>query len=99
MLEARTGEEALEMARVHRPDLILMDLQMPGLDGLEVTRRLKADPLTASLQVVALSASAGPGDREQAIAAGCSGYIAKPIRLSRFPSQIESYLAPGEVVA
>ena len=72
---------------------------MPGLDGLEVTRRLKADAMTASLSVVALSASEGPEDREQAMAAGCCGYISKPIRLARFPAQIEAFFTPREVVA
>jgi signal transduction histidine kinase/CheY-like chemotaxis protein len=99
VLEAATSEEALELARSHRPDLILMDLQMPGLDGLEVTRRLKTDAATAALQVVAMSASARPEDRDEAIAAGCCGYISKPIRLSRFPAQVDSYFSDTEVVA
>jgi CheY-like chemotaxis protein len=99
VLEAETGEEALELAKSHRPDLILMDLQMPGLDGLEVTRRLKADAATASLPIVAMSASARPEDRDEALAAGCCGHIAKPIRLSRFPAQVDSYFVDTEVVA
>ncbi len=99
VLEATTGKEALDMAKSERPDLILMDLHMPDLDGLEVTRRLKADALTAPLPVVALSAAGRPEDREQAMAAGCCGYISKPIRLARFPAQVDSFFTPTEVVA
>ena len=92
VLEADTGEEGIEIARRERPQLILMDLQLPGLDGMEATRRLKADPRTSTIPVVALSAHAQGVDEERARAAGCAGYIAKPIRLSRFPQQVRSYL-------
>jgi signal transduction histidine kinase len=92
VLEADTGEEGIEIARRERPQLILMDLQLPGLDGMEATRRLKADPRTSAIPVVALSAHAHGVDEERARAAGCAGYIAKPIRLSRFPQQVRTFL-------
>ena len=99
VLEAETGEEGIEIAGRERPHLILMDLQLPGLDGLEATRRLKADPATRAIPIVALSAHAKDVDEARARDAGCAGYIAKPIRLSRFPQQVRSYLAPMEGAA
>ena len=99
VLEADTGEEGIEIARREIPHLILMDLQLPGLDGMEATRRLKADPVTRAIPVVALSAHAQDVDEARAREAGCAGYIAKPIRLSRFPQQVRSYLAPWEGAA
>ena len=92
VFEAESGEEALRMLRGRPTDIVLMDLQLPGMDGLEVTRRLKQDPLTADLPVVALTAHAHAEDETRARAAGCVGYITKPIRLSQFPAQVESYL-------
>ena len=99
VLEADSGEEALEIARNERPHLILMDLQLPGLDGIEATRRLKADPQTQAIPVVALSAHAHQFDEARARAAGCAGYIQKPIRLSRFPQQVGAYLDSKEGAA
>ena len=90
--EAPTGEDALNQLRRRRPDLILMDLQLPGMDGLEVTRRLKADPKTADLPVVALTAHVREADEQEAWEAGCVGYITKPIRLATFPGQVETFL-------
>jgi len=92
--EATTGEEALELARAHLPELILMDLQLPGVDGYAVTRWLKEDATTAAIPVVALTAYAMQGDREKALAAGCVGYIAKPIDTKGFPAAVQHYLAP-----
>jgi two-component system cell cycle response regulator DivK len=77
--EARSAEEALERLRVATPDLILMDVQLPGLDGLALTRQLKGAPGTVEVVVVALTAHAMREDRARAIEAGCDGYIAKPI--------------------
>ena len=99
VLEADTGEEGIEIARSERPHLILMDLELPGLNGIEATRRLKADPQTREIPVVALSSFAQENDEVRAREAGCAGYIAKPIRLSRFPQQVGSYLAPKEGAA
>ena len=89
---ASNGQEGLEKARHLRPDLILMDMQLPGVDGLAVTRQLKADPTTANIKVVALTANALKGSEEQALAAGCSGYIAKPIELKKFMLQVTNFL-------
>lgn len=93
--EATTGEAALALARTHVPALILMDLQLPGVDGYAVTQRLKEDTSTAAIPVVALTAYAMPGDREKALAAGCAGYIAKPIDTKAFPAAVQGYLAPA----
>ena len=89
---ASNGTEGLEKARHLQPDLILMDMQLPGVDGLEVTRQLKADPATAGIKVVALTANALKGSEEQALAAGCSGYISKPIELKKFMLQVTNFL-------
>jgi CheY-like chemotaxis protein len=91
--EATTGEEALALARLHLPALILMDLQLPGVDGYAVTRRLKEDAATAAIPVVAMTAYAMPGDRDKALAAGCNGYITKPIDTQGFPAAVQRYLA------
>ena len=80
-----------------RPRLILMDLQMPGVDGFELTRRLKADPATRDIVIVAVTAYAMKGDEERARAAGCDGYLSKPIDTRALPAQVEGWLAtsPG----
>lgn len=74
------------------PNLILMDVQLPGIDGLTFTRQLKADPFTAHIPVVALTALAMAGDRERALAAGCIGYISKPINTRTFADEVRGYL-------
>jgi two-component system cell cycle response regulator DivK len=93
-LEAADGEEGIARAKAERPDLILMDLQLPGMDGLTATRVLRQDPITAAIPVVALTAHAMKGDRERALEAGCSGYIPKPIDTRRFLAQVQTFL-PG----
>ena len=90
--EAGTAAAALEAAAADRPDLILMDIQLSGMDGLEATRRLKADPATRDIPVVAVTAYAMPGDREKALAAGCAGYITKPIDTATFVEQVAAHL-------
>jgi CheY-like chemotaxis protein len=90
---AADAEEALAMLDSVRPRLILMDLQLPGLDGLELTRRLKADPATRDIVVVALTAYAMQGDEQKALEAGCDGYIAKPIDTRLLAATVERYLA------
>jgi two-component system cell cycle response regulator len=89
---APDAEHALELLQTFRPRLILMDIQLPGMDGLELTRRLKADPVHGGVPVVALTAYAMKGDAERALAAGCSGYIPKPIDTRQFASEVARYL-------
>lgn len=90
---AADSTQALDQLRVRTPDIILMDLQLPGLDGLSLTRRLKADPATSSITIVALTAHAMTGDREQTLAAGCSGYISKPIDTRTFARQVRGFMS------
>jgi two-component system, cell cycle response regulator DivK len=78
-LEATTGIEAVDMASEHVPDLVLMDIQMPDLDGVQALRRLRADPRTAAIPVLALTAQAMQGDRERFLAEGFDGYLSKPV--------------------
>ena len=86
------GTVALEAARARRPDLILMDLRMPVLDGYETTRRLKADPALRDIPVAALSAQAMPQEKAHAFQVGCIAHIEKPIDVQRFPEQVRSLL-------
>jgi CheY-like chemotaxis protein len=92
---AGNAEEALQKLATGSPDLILMDVQMPGMDGLTLTRRLKDDKLTADIPVVALTALAMMGDRERTLEAGCSGYISKPINTRTFAAEVSKYLPSG----
>jgi CheY-like chemotaxis protein len=97
VFQAQGGVEALETAVREQPDLILMDLQLPEMDGLEATRMLKKDPSTRSVKVVALTAHAMLGDEEKAREAGCTGYIAKPINTRTFADVIGRFLTePGK---
>ena len=90
-LEATSGEEALPMAREHQPDLVLMDIALPGIDGVEAARRLRAAPETAAIPIVALTASVMDTDRARFVDAGFAGLIAKPINVLRFPEQVLAY--------
>lgn len=85
---AEDGEAGVRLAREIKPDLVLMDIQMPGIDGLEATRRLRADPATAHLRIVALTALAMKGDEQKIREAGCDGYIAKPYHYREFLDQV-----------
>lgn len=85
--------QALDRIPGFAPDLILMDVQLPGMDGLELTRRLKADPATRAIVIVAFTAYAMKGDAERMRAAGCDGYVSKPIDVSRFAAQLRQTLA------
>ena len=91
---AASAEEALTLLESFTPRLILMDLQLPGIDGLELTRRLKADPARRGIIVLALTAYAMKGDDEKAFAAGCDGYITKPIDPDAFSAIVKRYLSP-----
>lgn len=93
-LASTTAEARMTLTSRH-PDLILMDIQLPGEDGLAFARQLKSDPATAPIPIVALTAHAMAGDREGALAAGCDGYIAKPIDTRKLGEQVRRYLPPG----
>ena len=92
MLEALDAETGIQLVRRHRPDLILMDIQLPGMDGLRATRIIKDDPDIKNIPVVAVTSYAMQGDDVKASEAGCSGYITKPINTKEFLKTIELYL-------
>ena len=89
---ARTGEDAVTLAVKDPPDLVLMDLQLPGIDGMEALRRLRKSPRTADIPVVAVTAQAMRQDRERALRAGFDGYVEKPISVRAFPDQVRRFL-------
>lgn len=89
---AEDAEQALEVLRGYHPGIILMDVQLPGMDGLDLTRRLRQNPSFRTVPIVALTAYAMPGDEANARAAGCDGYITKPIDTRVFPALIRQYL-------
>ena len=95
VLTAQSAEAALHLAAAERPDLILMDVHLPGMTGYEATRRLKANPATAAIPVVALTASAMRGDDLKAREAGCDGYLTKPLDLRVFRKTLRRLLPPG----
>jgi len=94
-LEGSTGGDALALAAAHRPDVILLDVRLPDLDGTEVVARLKELEGTASIPVVALTSFAMKGDRERLLAQGFDGYLEKPISVREFPDQVRSYVPRG----
>ena len=94
-LEATTGGEAVSLAAEHCPDLVLMDIQLPDIDGVEALGRLRADGRTASVPVLALTAQAMDGDRERFLAAGFNGYISKPVNIAEFVATVKRYCGEG----
>jgi CheY-like chemotaxis protein len=90
--EAETGPKAFEMVKHEHPDLIVMDIQLPGMDGLEITKKLREQSDTADIPVVAVTSYAMKGDREKALAAGCAGYVTKPIDKTIFLAEISRLL-------
>jgi two-component system, cell cycle response regulator DivK len=90
-LEATTGESAVDLAVEHRPDLVLMDIQLPDIDGVEALDRLRADGRVASVLVLALTAQAMEGDRERFLAAGFDGYLSKPVDIADFVATVKRY--------
>lgn len=92
LLIAVDGEEGIEIATRERPDLVLMDMQLPKVSGYDATQTLKAQPETAHIPIVALTAHAMADERERALAAGCDGYLTKPIDTRAFPGQVRQYL-------
>ena len=96
VIQAETAEEGIKLARAESPDLVLMDISLPGMDGLEASGILKQDPTTKDITVIALTAHAMKGDEEKALAAGCSGYITKPIDTREFPKAVARFIdSPG----
>ena len=93
VLTAGDGEKGCEMAAAERPDIVLMDLEMPGIDGWEATRRLKSNPDTRDIPVIALSAHALAGSREKALAAGCDEFDTKPVEFDRLVATLRRVLA------
>ena len=93
ILSARDGVAGIAMAAAERPDLILMDLNLPEIDGWEATRRLKTDPATRDIPIIALSAHAMAGDREKALATGCDDFDTKPVEFDRLLAKVEQALA------
>ena len=99
VLKATDAENGLALARAEQPDLILMDIQLPGMDGLRATAQLKGDGATRDIPVIALTALAMKGDEERIRAAGCDGYIAKPLSYKDFLATISAQLATNSVKA
>jgi two-component system cell cycle response regulator DivK len=95
VIQTRNGVEALDLARAHMPDLILMDIQLPEVSGLVVTKWLKDDEELAHIPVVAVTAFAMKGDEERILQGGCEGYISKPISVSHFLETIAEYIGPA----
>ena len=93
VMTAEDGEKGCAMALAEQPDIILMDLEMPGVDGWEATRRLKADPQTRDIPIIALSAHALAGSRERALAAGCDEFDTKPVEFERLVATLRRLLA------
>jgi two-component system, cell cycle response regulator DivK len=95
-LEATTAEEGIQLAVEHRPDLVLMDIHLPGMNGIEARRVLRADPATANIPVIAVTASVMQQDRKQITEAGFEGYVGKPINLKEFLGAVQAMLARGQ---
>jgi two-component system cell cycle response regulator DivK len=94
-LEATSGREGVRLALAERPDLVLMDVQLPDIDGVAALQELRADPAAAAMTVVALTAFAMKSDRERFLSAGFDGYITKPISVREFPEQVRQYCEQG----
>ncbi len=92
MIEAVTGEEGVTLAETHRPNLILMDIQLPGLDGYEATRRIKANPALRAIPIIAVTSYALSGDEVKAMQAGCDAYVTKPYSPRALLAKIREYL-------
>ncbi len=96
VLEAEDGPTGIEIALREKPDLILMDMNLPDIDGYEMTRRFRALPELKDIPIIAMTANVMHGDREKTLEAGCDGYIPKPIDVDRLPDQIREFLAMRE---
>jgi len=96
VMEAESGFRAFEILRSEIPDLVLMDINLPDMDGYEITTRLKQMPTLARVPVIAMTANVMKGDREKTLAAGCDGYISKPIDIDTLPGQIARFLRKNQ---
>jgi len=92
VLEAKTGEEGVELALKEKPNLIIMDIQLPGIDGLETTKRIRESKVDGGVPIIALTSYAMTGDRERALSAGCNGYLEKPINPDTIMEEIEKFI-------
>lgn len=92
VIQARSGDEGVTLALQEIPDLILLDIQLPGMDGYSVAREIRKSPKLKEIPIIAVTSYAMPGDRESALEAGCTGYIEKPIDPETFMTQVESFL-------
>jgi CheY-like chemotaxis protein len=92
VIEARTGEEGVELTIKEKPDLIIMDIQLPGIDGLQTTKRIRESKEDSKVPIIALTSYAMAGDKKKALKAGCTGYIEKPINPETFMDEIKKFL-------
>ena len=92
VIEATTGEEALTILKNQKPDIILMDIQLPGIDGLTLVRQIKADPLIKDIPIIAVTAYAMKGDEQKFMECGCDSYVSKPINTQELPLVVEKYI-------
>jgi two-component system cell cycle response regulator DivK len=99
VLQATDGAHGLDIAQSRHPDLIIMDIQLPTMSGLDVTRKLKADAATREIPIIATTAFAMRGDEEMILASGCDAYMAKPIAISRFLELIETYMLKSPAIS
>ena len=99
VIECEDGTPSLELARQHKPALVLMDIQLPVMDGITALRKLREDPETAAIPVVAVTASVTPGEREKVVAAGFNGYVAKPIDVTTFGEMVDKHVSGSEAKA
>lgn len=90
-IEATNGREGIKLARTNKPDLVLMDIQLPVMDGIEATRILKSDPETKNIPILALTSYAMKGDKEKILQAGCDAYLAKPVDVQEFLAKVAKY--------
>lgn len=95
VIEAATGEEALGILKAQKPDIILMDIQLPGIDGITLVKQIKADTAIKDIPIIAVTAYAMKGDEQKILDAGCNAYISKPINTQELPLMVEKYIKKG----
>lgn len=95
VIEAATGEEALGILKTQKPDIILMDIQLPGIDGITLAKQIKADTAIKDIPIIAVTAYAMKGDEQKILDAGCNAYVSKPINTQELPLMVEKYIKKG----